>query len=177
MQYFIGVVPPEEFKNKIIRFQKQWKNNTIHQVVEPHITLKAQSGLTENLEWIEDIIKVCSNFKAFTIQLKEPKFFGENDILYLSCDSSDLVEIHNLIVNVVNPSKKQIQQYFEAENFVAHMTLGKVFFGLTHEELLDMANYAQEQLTPYPTFTVDFIRIYRENKPYQYMTYKDIPLG
>jgi 2'-5' RNA ligase len=40
MQYFIGVVPPDDYKNKLITFQKQWSNNLLVDVVEPHITLK-----------------------------------------------------------------------------------------------------------------------------------------
>ncbi|MEN2766282.1 hypothetical protein [Ornithinibacillus xuwenensis] len=46
MQYFIGIVPSEEYSMKIIAFRNKWTNNSIHDVVEPHITLKAQGGLT-----------------------------------------------------------------------------------------------------------------------------------
>jgi hypothetical protein len=44
-QFFVGIVPPNDYKEKIIEFQKKWKSNHMWKVVEPHITVKAQSGL------------------------------------------------------------------------------------------------------------------------------------
>lgn len=42
-EYFIGIVPPKEYLKRIELFQTKWMN---HLGVEPHITLKAQGGLT-----------------------------------------------------------------------------------------------------------------------------------
>ena len=175
MQYFIGIVPPDEYKSKIISFQQQWKNNTISQVVEPHITLKAQGGLTEDLHWVEKIESVCKETQPFSIMINKPKFFGK-EILYLSCTSLKLTNFHNKIVNAINPSENLIQKYFERDKFVAHMTLGKVYYGLSEEELLHMAKLAEGELTPYPNFQVNFIRIYQDNQANLYTKYKDIPL-
>lgn len=77
MQYFIGIVPPQEYMEKIIHFQKNWKSNGVVNVVEPHITLKAQGGLTTDLRWLNDLEKLCRGFLPFRITLTEPKFFGD----------------------------------------------------------------------------------------------------
>ncbi|MFP3472788.1 2'-5' RNA ligase family protein, partial [Micrococcus sp. SIMBA_144] len=78
----------------------------------PHITLKAQGGLTEDLEWVSRIKKVCSEIEPFRIQLEEAMFFGE-EILYLSAQSEDLHKLHEKIVHSVEPSKELIEKYFE----------------------------------------------------------------
>ncbi|MBN8191814.1 hypothetical protein JI667_06580 [Bacillus sp. NTK074B] len=53
MNYFIGINPPEEYKSRISAFRNKWKNNFIDDIVEPHITLKAQGGLKEGTSPIE----------------------------------------------------------------------------------------------------------------------------
>ncbi|MBM7553076.1 2'-5' RNA ligase family protein [Thalassobacillus pellis] len=142
MQYFIGIVPPEPYKQRVIEFQQKWKNNRIGDVVEPHITLKAQGGLTSDQQWLPKIEELCHAFKAFTISISQPKLFGE-DIVYLSAHSKELYDLHQKLVKSVSPSKALIKQYFEMDDFVPHMTLGKTTYGLTKQELKDMANSAE----------------------------------
>lgn len=54
MQYFIGIVPPDEYLERIVSFQKRWSSNGLPDVVEPHVTVKAQSGLTLDMAWLEN---------------------------------------------------------------------------------------------------------------------------
>ncbi|WP_164669750.1 2'-5' RNA ligase family protein [Virgibacillus doumboii] len=174
MQYFIGIVPPEEYLKKISKFRQKWKNHRIDEVVEPHITLKAQGGLTPDEKWLEKVRGVCENFAAFQISLDRPEFFGE-DILYLSVKSTELMEIHKNIVRAISPSADLVKQYFELDDFVPHMTLGKAGYGLSKQELKDMARLAESKLAPYPTFDVNFVRVYREIEG-EYVKYLDISL-
>lgn len=176
MQYFIGIVPSDEYKKKIIEFQQKWVNHFITDVVEPHITLKAQGGLTPDKEWISKVKKVCNNFSSFNISVSKPMFFGE-DILYLSATSKELYKLHNCIVEEISPSDDLIKKYFELDDFTPHMTLGKTYFGLSKQELKDMAQLAEEELSPYPSIEVNFIRIYQEIEPLKYIKYFDIPLN
>ncbi len=103
-------------------------------------------------------------------------FFGE-DILYLSASSNNLLELHSKIVNAVAPSQELIESYFELDNFVPHMTLGKTSYGLTKQELKDMAKSVEEELIPYPILNVNFVRVYQEIEPNKYIKYEDIPFG
>ncbi|KRF21733.1 2'-5' RNA ligase family protein [Paenibacillus sp. Soil787] len=175
MQYFIGVVPPLEYMEKIICFQKNWKSNGVINVVEPHITLKAQGGLTPDIRWLGDLEKLCREISPFRIILTEPKFFGDY-VVYLSMQSEELYQLHNKIVKLINPSNELIKKYFELQDFVPHLTLGKTFFGMSSNELNEMAIEARRLLTPYPTFVVDQIRVYQEFEPLKYISYKDIAL-
>lgn len=65
MQYFIGIVPPDEVKSRIIKFQTRWENNSLLQVVEPHITVKAQGGLTSDKNWVSTVEKICKDIPSF----------------------------------------------------------------------------------------------------------------
>ncbi len=55
MKYFIGIVPMAEYKSKVSAFRSRWGNNNTDEVVEPHITLKAQGGLTKDLKWLSKV--------------------------------------------------------------------------------------------------------------------------
>ncbi|WP_205418608.1 2'-5' RNA ligase family protein [Paraliobacillus sediminis] len=176
MKYFIGIVPMDEYKSKVSAFRSKWENNNIDEVVEPHITLKAQGGLTQDLKWLSKVKKVCSETNSFHLKLEKPMFFGE-DILYLSASSNNLLELHSKIVNAVAPSQELIEKYFELDNFVPHMTLGKTNYGLSKQELKDMAKSVEEEIIPYPKLNVNFVRVYQEMEPNKYIKYVDIPFG
>lgn len=175
MQYFIGIVPNEEYKMKVIGFRNKWKNNSIGEVVEPHITLKAQGGLTPDEKWISKVEEVCNQTRPFKITIDKPMFFGDQ-ILYLNVLSKELHSLHKNIVREVAPSNDLIRKYFELENYVPHMTLAKTSYGLTKQELNNMAKLAEKELMPYPVFNVNFIRVYKESSPNKYIRHIDIPL-
>ena len=179
VQYFIGIVPPVEYMKLIEQFQRKWMNKL---GVEPHITLKAQGGLTSNKAWLPKVQRICADLKPFRISIGEPKDFGEN-ILYLSVNSAALHDLHQKIVQAIAPSEDLIKQYFELDAYVPHLTLGKeqygrnISTGLSKKEIKDMAQLANVELAPFPEFEVNFIRIYALNiEKHQYEKYVDIPL-
>ena len=179
VKYFIGIVPPQEYLKRIVNFQSRWINTL---GVEPHITLKAQGGLSADKKWIEKVIDVCDNYKPFQLKLGAPMYFGKT-ILYLSVHSNHLHELHNRIVKTISPSEELINQYFELNDFVPHLTLGKeqygsgISTGISKIELKETEKLAEKELTPYPTFEVSSIRVYELNlEKKRYEKYKDIYL-
>ncbi len=175
MQYFIGIVPPEDYMKRILKFQQQWDNNTLINVVEPHITVKAQGGLTSEKNWLSKVKLVCESFSSFNVTLNEPKYFGES-VLYISVDSEKNYELHREIVNAVAPDDHLIKKYMEFDDYVPHLTLGQINFGLTSKELKDMGENAGRELSPFPTFEINFIRVYQEVEANKYVKHSDIPL-
>ena len=180
VEYFIGIVPPKEYLERIEQFQTRWVN---HLGVEPHITLKARGGLTSDKKWIDKVQNICQDFKSFDLSLGEPKYFGDN-ILYLTVRSKDLYELHQKIVKEISPSENLIKQYFELDDFIPHLTLGKgqyvgnISTGLSKNELTQMKDLVDKELAPYPVFEVDFIRIYGlDPDKKRYEKYLDIPLN
>lgn len=176
MKYFIGIVPPEETTNRIIKFQRQWEENQLPDVVEPHITLKAQGGLTDDLDWIQKVEEVSMDISSFQLTWAEPKYFG-NDILYFSMKpSEELHELHRRIVEVISPSPEDIKKYFELEDFVPHLTLGKTYWGISSDQLRDMSERAYQLLPSLKAFDVECIRVYYEKESNKYVTFQDIQL-
>ncbi|MBX0356944.1 2'-5' RNA ligase family protein [Halobacillus sp. Nhm2S1] len=176
MQHFIGWVPPEDFKEKVIHFQKKWSGNTITEVVEPHITLKAQGGLTPDRKWLDQVRETCRRTNPFRVQLGGPAFFGE-DVLYLSVRSEKVYDLHKQMVQIAEPTSKQVDDYFELKHFVPHLTLAKTTYGLSKLDLFDMAKAADKEFRPFPAFEVDRVRVYEEGSPNRYRKLEDITLG
>ncbi|MDQ0898912.1 2'-5' RNA ligase family protein [Paenibacillus sp. V4I7] len=176
MQYFIGIVPPDEYLERVVAFQKRWLSNGLPNVVEPHVTVKAQSGLTLDMAWLEKVKVVCSSFSKFQLALSEPALFG-NQVIFLSVQSNELLELHKKLVNVVTPSKELMQRYAELDLFTPHLTLGQTYWGMKESEILEMKSEAGDVLAPFPTFTVSYVRVYKEVKPNKYQLYEDIKLA
>lgn len=176
MHYFIGIVPPEQELNRLKDFRNQWPANRIDEMVEPHITLKAQGGLTADESWLDGVKQTAAEFPAFEIELGEPRFFGE-DILYLSMESPEVEQLHRVLVETIGITPEHIEQYFEMDHFLAHMTLAKTAYGMSREELREMAAAAPQQLAPNPAFAVESIRVYRKAASQDgYVKYVDLPL-
>ncbi|MDZ5712658.1 2'-5' RNA ligase family protein [Jeotgalibacillus haloalkalitolerans] len=180
VEYFIGIVPPSDYIERIEQFRSKW---TSQSGVEPHITVKAQGGLTPDKKWLDQIRKVCVNVKPFPISLDEPNFLGDH-ILYLSVHSDGLHQLHRKLVHEISPSEDLIKQYFELNAYIPHLTLvkghngGNSSAGPAEQNLKQIMGSVVEELTPYPDFEVNFIRVYELNFETQVCEkYEDITLG
>lgn len=176
MQYFIGIVPPDDYKEKIIAFRKRWPSNHLNAVAEPHITVKAQGGLTEDLQWLENVRRTCSSIKCFPLTLSGLGAFG-NTVTFLSVETAAIVDLHRSLVSVISPSQEHIDRYFEFDLFHPHLTLGQTYWGMNEAEIDEMKLLAIDELAPFPTFNVNFVRIYKEIEPQKYVLFEDIQLG
>ncbi|MBU9674480.1 2'-5' RNA ligase family protein [Planococcus sp. CP5-4] len=175
MQYFIGISPPADYTNQVSQFRKQWPDNRIDEIVEPHITLKAQGGLTPDESWLENVRKACEKTNRFRATIGGTAFFGE-EILYLQVESQGLKKLHERLVELIEPTDEMIAQYFELDQFIPHLTLAKTSYGLSAQQLKEMAQLASEALDSC-WFEVDSIRVYQENGTGVYRKYIDIPVG
>lgn len=169
MDYFIGVVPPEDYRHKLQAIKKAGQS-------EPHITVKAQGGLTDDLGWLNAVQKVCDGFSPFEVKLGEPRYFGEH-VLYLSVESVGVHELHRQLVEAVGTTPEQQQRFFELERYSPHLTLGQRSYGYSWEELEKIRMTVNETLQPFPTFEVTFVRVYRKEAPgAPYLKWIDLPL-
>jgi 2'-5' RNA ligase len=169
MDFFIGIVPPEEYKEKLQRIKKAGHS-------EPHITVKAQSGLTDDLGWLEAVREVCRGFPAFKMQLEEPKYFGEQ-VLYLSVDSAEVFQLHRKLVEAVGVTPELGQRFYELDFYTPHLTLGQRSYGYTLKELQEIESTANDFLQPFPAFEVTYVRIYRkEHRGGHYEKFIDLTL-
>lgn len=170
MKFFIGIVPPTEIFNEIQKIKHESHS-------EPHITVKAQAGLDEDLLWLDKIKQVCENFQAFDVKLTEPRYFGE-DVLFLGVESEQISTLHKELVKAVSPDPELSKQYFEWDAYVPHLTIAQRSYGMTYEQLEEVKAEVRNTLYPFPTFNVNFIRVYcKEHRGEAYKKYVDIPLN
>ncbi|MCG7381434.1 2'-5' RNA ligase family protein [Paenibacillus sp. ACRRY] len=176
MKYFIGITPPDEYKEKIVVFRDRWSSSYLNDVAEPHITVKAQGGLHGDLKWLEKVRQTCDSIQTFSLTLSVPGSFG-SEVLFLSVETEKVIDLHRRLVNVISPSQELVDRYFEMDKYHPHLTLGQTNWGLKETEIHEMEMLAINELAPYPTFNVHFVRVYKEVKPNQYVPFVDIPLG
>ncbi len=171
----MGIVPPEEYKEKIISFQRKWNKHLLCELAEPHITVKTQAGLTSDERWLEKAEEYTAQCPAFSVRLCEPEWFGKN-VVYLSVKGRFLYDLHNNWVDIIFPDPKLSHRYFEKEHYIPHLTLGQTVHGLTEKELLEMEIKAEHLLHPYPAFVAEYIRVYKQKEDGRYRKYTDLPL-
>lgn len=176
MRYFIGITPPDDYKEKIMTFRDRWSSNRLNDVVEPHITVKAQGGLTADLHWLERVRQTCSLMQSFQLSLSDQGSFGSY-VTFLSVDTSDVTELHRRLVKAASPSQELIDRYFEMDKYHPHLTLGQTYWGMNETEIQEMKRLAINDLAPYPTFDVNYVRVYKEVEPNKYQPFVDIQLG
>ncbi|MFH0873415.1 MAG: 2'-5' RNA ligase family protein [Candidatus Komeilibacteria bacterium] len=170
MKFFIGITPPSDTKEKIIAFQRSFPNNACPDLYEPHITVKAQAGLTENLDWIPRIESVAKTCKRFFLTFAGIGTFDETVVFLQPVASQELIELHRKLVEAINPDAEELNNYFELDRYNPHLSLGGKGWGLHREELMDMKKRGEIELAGIPGFEVTFLRIYRQilpNGPYE----------
>ncbi|WP_284638302.1 2'-5' RNA ligase family protein [Paenibacillus silviterrae] len=176
MQYFIAIVPSDVYKQQIETFRNRWVSNRLKDVVEPHITVKAQGGLTEDMRWLNNVRETCQTFKSFNLSISGPAAFG-NAVVFLGVESDEIYNLHKRVVDAVSPSPELIDRYFELDRFHPHLTLGQTYWGMSETEVEDMKLSATDDLAPFPSFHVNYVRVYKEIEPNKYIPFEDIQLG
>lgn len=173
-EYFIGIVPPKEIYNQILGIQQQYGNNK----AEPHITIKAQGGLTQDRGWIGEVSKVAKAFSPFPVKLTQTGTFG-SDVLFFAVESPLLVKLHHQLIQRLRTPQALLTQYFEKESYTPHLTLGQASHGYSKDDLATMRKLADSLLTNGAVeFKVSYLRVYqRLIEAGDYHKFKDIKLG
>ncbi|NMP23713.1 2'-5' RNA ligase family protein [Sulfobacillus harzensis] len=174
VQYFIGIAPPKADRDRIRDFRGRWRSAR-HVLTEPHITVKAQGGLSEDLGWVKAVRRVCRTWHSFDVEIRGPHMFGAT-VVYLSVKSPALPVLHEQILACVPPPADTMQQYFEGEWYVPHLILGQSSWGMTDAELQAMYREA-DTLSFRGPFTATGLQIFRGLTPGRYEPYIQIPFG
>lgn len=174
---FIGIVPPVDIYNAVSDIQDDFLAD---KGVEPHITVKAQSGLTSDELWIDDLNHVLQTVNSFEVSVRGTAYFG-NEVLYIDVYSENLISLHNKIYGVIQPSLNDKKKYFESDYYVPHITVGKTsYLSKSSNEKLSLNELHQMEeivdIKSYETkFKVDHLWIYKyQDNAYQ--RYKKISL-
>ncbi|MGC8505290.1 MAG: 2'-5' RNA ligase family protein [Thermoplasmata archaeon] len=165
MEYFIAIVPPKKYGETITQFQRRWSDNTLPDLVDPHITVKSQAGLNEDECWIDSIKSICSSFPGFTLSINGVKSFGKS-VVYLGVESDKINELHRKIVEAISPDPEESRRYYELDLYEPHLTLGSKEYGMNEIELSEMKACASNFFHGFAPFIVNSLQIYKllENK-------------
>lgn len=176
MKLFIGIVPPEEYKQKVLAFQKLWPENRLPARIEPHITVKAPFDPPKNNVWLDELRKLCQTIPSFSVELGPPAYFGER-VVYLSVKSEGAISLHQDVIRIFSETTGYRLSRSEGKTYTPHLTLGNIRHGLTSEAIKEMGERAAKELTPYPRFQVEFIRVYQKvNAQTPWTRYTDLML-
>jgi 2'-5' RNA ligase len=177
MKFFLGIVPPPATKDRIASFQKSFPSNKVPYFNEPHITLKAPSGLTEDKSWLAKVMTIIGNQQRFSIKLNGLDQF-EDRVLFLNPEfTQPLVDLHMKLVALLNSDPEEQQKFFEGSLYHPHLTLGETTWGgMSRDELEDMKKKAEFEFYTIPAFQVDFVRVYQKEGEGKYQQLLDIPL-
>lgn len=178
MKFFIGIIPPLATKERIFEFQKSFPSNKVPYFYEPHITLKAPSGLEDDKAWLAKIITLVGNYPRFPLTLEGIDGFS-NKVLFLRlAPSQELMDLHMKLVSLLSPDTEINNKFYEGTVYHPHLTLGDTTWGGMNQEELDvMRKRAEFELHDIPPFQVDFVRVFqKKNDGELYQKLLDIPL-
>ena len=174
MEYFMGLVPPQVILNEIAGIQRRYGDNR----AEPHITVKAQGGPAPDEIWLAEVEKAARTFEPFLVELIQNGSF-RNEIVFFSVESPQLIRLHREIVQRINPSQELLNQYFEKDLYVPHLTIGQASHGYSPEDLNAMRKLADGMVSSRAiVFTAEFLKIYyKSGEASDYQKLKDVKLG
>lgn len=165
MQYFLAILPPPEFRNLICETFKGL-------IEQPHITVKAQCGLTPKVgEWLPNTIDAVKGFGSFEINIAEPSYFGDS-VLFLSVYSKEIYALHGLLMQTISPPLEQASEFFELEGWRPHLTLSIGKKSLSSENL-EKANALP---TPLTFHSIEISLFCQKNIGEPYQIIQNLPL-
>lgn len=150
MQYFFGIVPSDDLAQKL---RSQFRYGT-----EPHVTVKAQSGLTEESRetWTKSVRRALAGFGSFEVALGDVGSFG-NRVAFLSVNAPRIHVLHALLVEAVAPTQNEMLRYHETGPYTPHLTVGK----RRKLDFTDIRRRAQI-IKPLPPFVVESVWLFRQ---------------
>lgn len=171
MDFFFGIVPEADIYEKVMNVREKYK---YLDGSDPHITVKASCGLTEDMSWLSKCRKIISEFGSFQITIGGPRYFGDKDVLYLDVQSDELIELHKQLVSVFKPNEESIKKCFELELYKPHITVARKS-RLSEATIEEMRKDILLDFENNHTFSVSTVSLfYRANKTEKYRIKEDI---
>lgn len=175
MPFAIAVVPPASVSERIVSFIGAHSKGRSPLAAEPHITVKAQGGLTDDLIWLPKIERCVAGYRPFEIALHRAATFG-GEVVYLKPGPlSVLRELHRLLLRAIQPSETEMARYFEGDAYVPHVTLFLRMQGFSAAEMGVLKQEAERVFAEPMTFVVSSLVIFRQTDDgYTYLPWREV---
>ncbi|GGK94964.1 2'-5' RNA ligase family protein [Deinococcus radiotolerans] len=143
--YLLALRPPPEIEARIVAFREA--HGVRDAAAVPHITVKARSGLKDDLRWLELLPAVAAATPPIPVELLAPRVFPNGSALYLPARSPGSVRLHLALLDALRPARRF---EYEGPQMTPHLTLALGRRDASLNALLDAAG----QTFPQPlTFT------------------------
>jgi 2'-5' RNA ligase len=127
---FLAIVPPREIADVIQDLQRRIGVDTS---VLPHVTVKAQPGLSLDGSWRHAVADALARRGRAHLSFTAVDWFGSG-IVYLAV-SDAATELHWTILHAVESVVRGDRFEYDGDAYVPHLTLGAEFAGATGHQL------------------------------------------
>lgn len=116
--FLLSVRPPAELAARIERFRRA--QGVRDAAAIPHITVKARSGLTPDLEWLGVARAVVAGTPPIAAEIGGARLFRHGAALYLVVRSPDAVRLHMALLAALKPPQRF---GYEGPQMTPHLSL------------------------------------------------------
>ena len=167
---FLGVVPPASVAEEIVALQRA---AGVEASVLPHVTVKAQPGLSDGNAWRPSVAAAVQRFEPFDLEVGGVRWFGHG-IVYLAT-TGRIDELHRRVLDAVEAVVDEGRFEYEGDDYVPHLTLAAEFAGATRPQLDEVASRFAERRY---TFRVEsVIEFWRQTRGGTYRPIGEFGLG
>nr|WP_254606008.1 2'-5' RNA ligase family protein [Deinococcus sp. JMULE3] len=138
--------PPPDIEARVVAFREA--HGVRDAAAVPHVTVKARSGLDDDLRWLDLIPAVAAATPPVPVELLAPRVFPNGSALHLPARSPGAVRLHLALLDALRPASRF---GYEGPHLTPHLTLALGRRDVPLDALLDAAG----QAFPHPlSFTV-----------------------
>ncbi|GAA5438701.1 2'-5' RNA ligase family protein [Deinococcus caeni] len=143
--HLLALRPPPDIEARVVAFREA--HGVRDAAAVPHVTVKARSGLDDDLRWLELVPAVAAATPPVPVELLAPRVFPNGSALYLPVRSPGAVRLHLALLDALRPARRF---GYEGPPLTPHLTLTLGRRDMNMDALLDAARQA---FPPPLTFT------------------------
>jgi len=154
MKFWVGVMPPKEIFDEILKIQEEIANkyNTYYSLenrIGPHVTISFQKSIEEkSLKQVEDIIDACRS-EPFKVTVQGVGRFYKTNTIYMGVKSKELKKLNKCLVS-------RLRQFGEIslprKRFTGHITVA--YEDVKKEDFQEYSRNSKRE-----TFFMNFLQI------------------
>ncbi|BBN94022.1 2'-5' phosphodiesterase of the 2H superfamily [Deinococcus grandis] len=135
--HLLALRPPPDIEARVVAFREA--HGVRDAAAVPHITVKARSGLDDDLRWLDLIPAVAAATPPVPVELLAPRVFPNGSALYLPARSTGAVRLHLALLDALRPTRRF---GYEGPHLTPHLTLALGRRDVPLDALLDAAGQA-----------------------------------
>ncbi|MDK2014204.1 MULTISPECIES: 2'-5' RNA ligase family protein [unclassified Deinococcus] len=138
--HLLALRPPPDIEARIVAFREA--HGIRDAAAVPHVTVKARSGLDDDLHWLDLIPAVAAATPPVPVELLTPRVFPNGSALYLPARGPGAVRLHLALLDALRPARRF---GYEGPQMTPHLTLALGRRDASLDALLDAAGQAFPQ--------------------------------